>query len=167
MKTHLAGSAGKLAILGVLTFGIITLTPLSLLAQEAHLDFSDGTGSAAPGSILSFLLIGILLGLCGQIARSAVGLKKEMDDARNANQKWDNWFNMQELLVSLLLGAAAGAFAAVGMLGASVDKRFLIACVAAGYAGSDFIQGFMQTNNIAGKNGDSKTKNSSEEKPVK
>ncbi len=91
-------------------------------------------------------MLELLLGTGGQIARSAVGIKKEMDVAKKSNAKWDDWFNMQELIISLLLGAAAGAFAAIGLLGETLDKKFLLACVAAGYAGSDFIQGFITKN---------------------
>jgi hypothetical protein len=146
--TKRAGPAWQPALFFMAALGILLFNPATALAQEPYLDMSalPATPPAAggPPSILCTLLIGVLLGVGGQIARSAVGLKKEMDKARPkaGDDKW-YWFNMQELLVSLLLGGAAGAFAAVLMMGAAIDNKFLMACIGAGYAGSDFIQGFM------------------------
>jgi hypothetical protein len=119
----------------------------SSFAQEPVLPLPPPPGaSSQPASILCFLLIGVILGIGGQIARSAVGIKKKMDAANETedNSRWV-WFSMQKLLVSLLLGAASGAFACIIMWGEVIDKKFLIACIAAGYAGADFIEGFVQT----------------------
>lgn len=111
--------------------------------QEPFINMPSSTNSSDAPATLCSLVIGLLLGVCGQIARSAVGLKKEMDKASKTGKKWGDWFVMPELLVSLLLGGAAGVLAAVAMMGTTIDSRFILGCMAAGYAGSDFIQGFM------------------------
>jgi hypothetical protein len=130
-------------IVAIQVFGIA-----STFAQELSLTMppppSETTSTSSPASILCLLLLGAVLGFFGQIARSAVGIKKELDAAPKGNAKWDGWFNVWELVISLLLGAAAGAFACLLMWGEPLDKTYLLACVAAGYAGSDFIQGFIQ-----------------------
>ena len=94
-------------------------------------------------NVLAYIAIGILLGVAGQGARVVVGLKQEMDKASAEGKKWEEWFNGQQLVVSLLLGGIAGTGYAISLLGAAVDKQFLIGGMAAGYAGADFIEGFM------------------------
>jgi hypothetical protein len=147
--TKMANPIWKPVLIFMAAPGLLLFGPANAQAQAPYLDMSAQPATppvaGGPPSILCILLIGVLLGLGGQIARSAVGLKKEMDKARPkaGDDSW-YWFNMQELLVSLLLGGAAGAFAAVLMMGTGIDHRFLMACIGAGYAGSDFIQGFMQ-----------------------
>jgi hypothetical protein len=127
----------------IATVGLLLVATTAILAQEPYLNSLDTPDTGSSSAWLCTLLIGMILGVTGQIARSVVGLKKEMDNARPGDKKWD-WFNMRELLVSLLLGAAAGILSAVLMIGTQLNREFLLACVAAGYAGSDFIQGFMQ-----------------------
>lgn len=103
-------------------------------------------------SILCFLFIGTLLGTVGQIARVAAGLKKETDNPQNAGKKYSEWFDMGEFVVSLLIGAAAGAMVAIALMGTPIDKRFLVACITAGYAGADFVGAFM-ANYVSGASG--------------
>lgn len=152
MKINSPDAARQLSLVALFPLGLPLLIPTASLAQEPHLNMPDPPGTGSASSVLCFLLIGILLGVCGQVARSAVGIKKEMDAAKSKADKWAVWFDPNELWVSLLLGAVAGAFAAIGMMGEVIDKRFLLACIAAGYAGSDFIQGFMKTNLPASSN---------------
>lgn len=49
------------------------------------------------------------------------------------------------LIISLVIGAVAGILGAVTLMGQPVDKKFLLGLVVFGYAGADFIEGFMQT----------------------
>ena len=100
-----------------------------------------GALTHSASAMLSYVAIGLLLGVGGQGARVVVGLKAEMDKV-GANGKWD-WFDWRQFLVSLLLGGLAGMAYAIMLLGAPVDKQFLLGGIAAGYAGSDFIEGFM------------------------
>jgi hypothetical protein len=129
------------ALMGVsiLFFG----TP-ALMAQESYLPLPAPPVPGTSWTPFGFLMFGVMLGVIGQVARVAVGIKKEMDDPKTQTAKWSTWFNTPELVVSLLLGGAAGAICCVTLWGDTIDKTFIIACVAAGYAGSDFIQGFVQ-----------------------
>ncbi|HJT24680.1 MAG TPA: hypothetical protein VJ873_08900, partial [bacterium] len=64
---------------------------------------------------LQYILLGAVLGMIGQGARVVVGLKKSMEgakgDPKNPGRK--EWFDLSRLLISLLLGAVAGAIAIV------------------------------------------------------
>lgn len=94
--------------------------------------------------ILEFIILGIILGMAGQGARAIVGLKKQYDKKRDD----PNWFKGSVLITSLMIGGIAGAFGAVGLLDnrGMVDKQTLIALITIGYAGTDFIEGFMKRN---------------------
>ena len=131
---------------GLLLLGSVWLAPTTGSAQESHLDLTATTSSTGntPGSVLCLILLGLLLGIAGQAVRSLMGIKKELDDAQAGNTPPGKWFNAVELTVSLVLGGVAGTLAAILMLGAPIDQKFLFACVAAGYAGSDFIQSILQ-----------------------
>jgi hypothetical protein len=78
-----------------------------------------------------------MLGGAGQGIRVVVGLKK----AGDINEKFDG----SQLLVSLLIGAIAGTLAAIPFLSKldKLDYQTIIALLGAGYAGADFIEGFM------------------------
>ena len=91
--------------------------------------------------------LGALLGAAGQCCRVIVGIKKEMDEAKAAKAagKTGPWFNGKELGISLLLGATAGALAAVVVFESEVQitRSLLFGFAGAGYAGADFIGGLM------------------------
>jgi hypothetical protein len=89
---------------------------------------------------LNYLILGALLGAAGQGARVIVGLKKLHD-----TQKFSSDFSWVQLIISLVIGAVAGILAVVMLMGQPVDKKFLLGLVAVGYAGADFLEGFMQT----------------------
>jgi hypothetical protein len=102
---------------------------------------------AAAPSILTKLCVGLLLGGAGQGARTIVGLKKTSDEAKAKNTSFSAQFDAGQLFVSLLIGAIAGLFAALAMwdkMGNLEARQTLLALVAAGYAGADFIEGFMR-----------------------
>ena len=93
------------------------------------------------------LLIGVLLGSIGQIARAAIGIKKENDKA-DATTKIGQLIDGRQLAISLLYGAAAGGIAAVLMDGAKLaailtDKSVALTMIGAGYAGADFLEGII------------------------
>jgi uncharacterized membrane protein YfcA len=96
--------------------------------------------------ILEFVILGILLGIAGQGARAVVGIKKQYDKGK------EDWFDGRLLITSLVIGGTAGAFGAIGLLDNReiVDKQTLLTLITIGYAGTDFIEGFMKK---AGKNG--------------
>jgi hypothetical protein len=93
-----------------------------------------------PGGWLGVLTIGIILGALGQGARSIVGFKKLNDDTDT-----QALFDGVRLLVSFGIGGVAGALAALTVLPITGDitRDQLIGIAAAGYTGSDFIEGFI------------------------
>lgn len=107
-----------------------------ILAQSATLQFTDT-------QFLTKLITGILSGSLGQAARVAIGMKKTWDEAEAKKTSFSQQFNAGQLVVSLLLGAVAGAlamFTAVKQL----DSQTFTTLFAAGYAGSDFIEGLIR-----------------------
>jgi hypothetical protein len=150
----------RVTLLGILAFSILALA-ISLKAQEsaapsvqAGTAGTSSTGQAGtarsdlsslsadkPTAALAILGVGVLLGAGGQTVRVVIGLKKEMDQA--PGQDWGKWFNASQLVVSMLLGGAAGLLYAVYQFGAEINKQYLLGGIAAGYAGADFIEGLM------------------------
>ena len=51
---------------------------------------------------------------------------------------------VMSLLISLLIGVIAGIIAALSNLEKVLDKSVIIAFIAAGYVGTDFIEGFLR-----------------------
>jgi hypothetical protein len=106
-----------------------------------------GSAALASCSILTKIGVALILGAAGQGARAIVGLKKTSDEAKAKNTSFATLFDPGQLLVSLLIGAIAGVFAALAMwdkMGNPESRQTLLALVAAGYAGADFIEGFMR-----------------------
>lgn len=103
-------------------------------------------GAAMPAlDWFQLLAIGILAGSLGQSVRVIVGLKKASDTAQPGTTMSDN-IDVGRLLISLLIGAVAGALAAITTLYknlAAIAPEMFLGLMAAGYAGSDFIEGFM------------------------
>lgn len=90
---------------------------------------------------LVVVLLGLVLGAVGQAIRTIVGLKKRNDSGAALSSG--------RLLVSLMIGAVAGALAAIGLLSSNaisitnLSSQTLLALMGAGYTGADFIEGFM------------------------
>jgi soluble lytic murein transglycosylase-like protein len=121
----------------------------------------------ASNDVLGALMIGGLMGLVGQGARAAIGLKKMNDLASNQNLGWNDVFVASRLIVSLIIGFVAGVVTAVGIgidtivaNGATAD--ILVKLAAAGYAGTDAIEAF--TAQLAG--GSASPGNSGGSKPL-
>jgi hypothetical protein len=93
------------------------------------------------------ILSGGLLGVLGQGLRAVAGIKKANDAAHASGCSFSDVFEPQKLLVSLFIGFLAGAFAllGVGMAGqpTALDSHLITTVVAAGYAGTDFIDAFI------------------------
>lgn len=94
---------------------------------------------------LNLVALGVLLGAIGQGARAIVGIKKQFDEAAPAGKKWEEWFDLKRLILSLIIGGIAGGLAAVLQIDSAISKQLIIGFAAAGYAGTDFIEGFMKT----------------------
>lgn len=105
-----------------------------------------------PEQVIEKILLGGLLGLLGQGIRMAIGLKKLSDG--NAHKEVKEDLNGGRLLVSLFIGFVAGALyvlvngftdSAAEKDGEYVGNQFVFTVIAAGYAGSDFIEGLFNT----------------------
>lgn len=97
---------------------------------------------------IHLLLLGGLLGALGQGVRAVAGLKKVHDRAARDGRPFAQLFEASTLLVSLLIGFIAGALAIMGMTSGlertTIGRDLAITLVAAGYAGTDFIEAFIK-----------------------
>jgi hypothetical protein len=112
---------------------------------------SDGKGAAAtPFDILVTLVLGALLGMIGQGLRVWVGISKANADPANFNKKMDQYIETRRILFSFLyafiIGALTGGTMAIGHIGERWDNSLIMAIITAGYAGTDFIEGFINKN---------------------
>jgi len=105
-----------------------------------------------PEQVIEKILLGGLLGLLGQGIRMAIGLKK-LSDA-NAQKDVKEELNGGRLMVSLFIGFVAGALYILVngfqdnpdvQNGEYIGNQFVFTVIAAGYAGSDFIEGLFNT----------------------
>jgi hypothetical protein len=94
---------------------------------------------------LELLGLGGIVGALGQGMRMVVGFKKLHDASSAGNVGVLDLVAMDRLLVPLGIGFIAGALAAAGSISdlAHISGQQILAIAAAGYAGADFIEGFM------------------------
>jgi len=91
-----------------------------------------------------FIILGIILGMLGQGARAVVGIKKKYD---RESRDFKDWFDGKRLRISLMIGGIAGTLGAIALLDkGEIDKQVLLTLLSTGYAGTDFIEGFMKKN---------------------
>ena len=102
------------------------------------------------GATLIALLLAGILGMVGQGARAVIGLKQLADNASNPKMPEIETFSAARLVVSLVIGFIAGVLSAMalGLLDATpttgvLDNKTMLGLIAAGYAGTDVIEGFM------------------------
>ncbi len=98
-----------------------------------------------PTQWLEIVALGIIFGALGQGARTIVGIKKLNDYADDTNPSTALIDGMR-MLISFGIGGVAGAFASVTLItdiSKMVPAEQLFAIAAAGYSGSDFIEGFI------------------------
>ena len=101
--------------------------------------------------VLMQVLLGAVLGMVGQGARVIVGLKKAADKAAAGRRTLKDDFSTSTLVVSLLIGAVAGVLAILGAIGIEselMSRESMMAVIASGYAGADFIEGFMKKEKV-------------------
>ena len=92
--------------------------------------------------VTAFILLGAILGSAGQGIRVVVGLKKGNDKA-DKGTKIKDWVDSKQLVISIIIGAVAGILGAISLYGEVINKQLLITLITIGYAGTDFIEGFM------------------------
>jgi hypothetical protein len=97
---------------------------------------------------IHLLMLGGVLGLLGQGLRVVAGLKKVHDDVASGRGSFAEQFEPSRLLVSLLIGFIAGALAIISLKSGDqslkVSTDLVITLIAAGYAGTDFIEAFIK-----------------------
>ena len=94
-----------------------------------------------PLSVLILILVGGILGTVGQLIRVIVGLKKAADSHTETDYRRTAF----SLMLAFAVGGVSGVLAAINMVDTGLfDKSVVIAFLAAGYAGTDFIEGFMK-----------------------
>ena len=94
---------------------------------------------------LGALLLAGLMGLVGQGARAAVGLKKANDDAQLKGLGWNDVFVASRLVVSLIIGFIAGVATgiAMGLESLNGTTNVLLKLAAGGYVGTDALEAFI------------------------
>lgn len=96
--------------------------------------------------VLVLIAVGGMLGTFGQGMRAIIGLKKLQEKAQAAGTQFNEMFSTSKLSLSLLIGFIAGG---IGILTVrpeegAITTQYLLMIVAIGYAGVDFIEGFVQ-----------------------
>jgi hypothetical protein len=103
--------------------------------------------------LLVVLLLGGLLGMCGQGIRVIAGLKKGYDKAADAGQNFKDHFDPKSLVVSLFIGFTAGVLGVLALWGKinpnNLQSETIMALLGAGYGGADFIEAFMSRTQAA------------------
>ncbi|MDD4928347.1 MAG: hypothetical protein PHP85_03590 [Gallionella sp.] len=99
----------------------------------------------SPEVLTMQIIAGGLLGTLGQGVRVIAGLKKANDSAAQQNQT--TIIETSTLIISLFIGFTAGALALLATSGFTqidISQSTAFALIAAGYAGTDFIEAFMK-----------------------
>lgn len=101
-----------------------------------------------PEALILLVLIGGLLGMVGQGIRVVVGLKKLYDESFQSGQDFGRNFSTTTLLFSLLIGFIAGVLGALSLADfeQGLSKDQVLTLIGIGYAGADFIEGFIKKN---------------------
>jgi len=100
--------------------------------------------------ILLQLLTGGLLGLVGQMLRFLTGYKKLHEAAANEGVSPSQLFQTSRFVVSLIIGFVAGIIGVVSLsdfassIFAAKSKETVLTLIGIGYAGTDFIEGFIK-----------------------
>ncbi len=101
----------------------------------------------AVNDLIMTLLVGGLLGMVGQGIRIIVGLKKVYDQSLREMKDFSQLFDSRLIMMSLLIGFVAGTLGALSMLDPAttkISKESLLTFTGIGYAGADFIEGFVK-----------------------
>ncbi len=95
---------------------------------------------------ITYIALGGLLGVLGQGIRVIPGLKKLKDRAIEESVSFAQLFETSTLVLSLFIGFIAGALASLALVEPSKlpTREVLLGFMAAGYAGTDFIEGFVK-----------------------
>jgi hypothetical protein len=103
----------------------------------------------AAQELILVILLGGILGTVGQGIRVIVGLKKLYDESLQKGIAFAEGFKGSTLLFSLLIGFIAGVLGVIGLEnfdGLLIGREQVLALIGIGYAGADFIEGFVKKN---------------------
>ena len=103
---------------------------------------------------IQLILFGGLLGILGQGTRVVVGLKKINDEAVEEHKRFGEVFDGRLLMITIFIGFVAGALATIALhenadtsdatAQAQMLNKLILPVLAAGYAGTDFIEGLVK-----------------------
>ncbi len=102
--------------------------------------------------VIMQILLGGLLGITGQSLRIIIGMKKLAEDANQQQKKVGELIDTSRIFISLLIGFCAGVLATITISDFKTElfgkpdsvKQNILAVIAAGYAGTDFIEGLIK-----------------------
>lgn len=108
-----------------------------------------------PMQILAIIFLGAILGVTGQLIRMALGLKK-LSDTSDSKEHFDAQFDTKKLVFSVVYAIVIGVVCGILMVVQNFDtevwtKSSILAIIGAGYAGVDFIEGFVSRDLPAAK----------------
>lgn len=97
------------------------------------------------GDWIQLLGLAGLAGAAGQCVRAIVGLKQTHDAVSTAGGRFSDHLDVPQMVISLIIGAVSGMLAsmALDVSVAQISSQQVLTFLAAGYAGADFIEGFM------------------------
>lgn len=102
--------------------------------------------------VLQLIAIGTIAGAFGQGLRVIVGVKKASDEASSQGKSLrEEGFDASRMIFSLFIGAIAGGIGIFTLTGFSdelvnnITLQMFFGVVGIGYAGTDFIEGFIRT----------------------
>lgn len=106
----------------------------------------------AGNALLQLIAIGVIAGAFGQGLRAIVGIKKASDEAAAGGSTLrSEGLDTSRLIFSIFIGAIAGGIGIFTITGFRADAltnitaEMFFGVVAIGYAGTDFIEGFVRT----------------------
>ncbi len=119
------------------------------MEAQTAIDASQAAKEAIPLALepikwITYIALGGLLGVLGQGIRVIIGLKKLKDKATEESVSFAQLFETSTLVVSLFIGFIAGALASLALVETIPSRQVLLGFMAAGYAGTDFIEGFVK-----------------------
>ena len=105
---------------------------------------NTNTMNTTPLALLIFILLGSILGAAGQVVRIVVGIKKDRDAATPEKPfEQNNTQLLTSLMIAVIVGGVAGVLSGISAADPSkIDMTTVMAMITAGYAGTDFIEGF-------------------------
>ncbi|MCP4182439.1 MAG: hypothetical protein GY761_03870 [Hyphomicrobiales bacterium] len=109
---------------------------------------------------MALVMLGFMFGILGQFIRHSLGMRKLKQEYAGNKAAYDAAFEPGRMWLSLATGGVAGSLTALGFAGLGetnavdfykafqeekIPASFVLGLIAAGYSGSDVIDGFIRT----------------------